>query len=298
MLLRIVFLLGSLSLLAGCGKPVTPASDTRLPVFAGIPPIGFLVEQIGGPHVKVDVLVRPGQDPHTFEATPKQVAAISRAKLFFQVGMPFESVLLEKIQAGDARLIVVDVTHGVKKRPLGGPCKHEADHDHDKAFDPHVWLSPALLKIQAKNIAASLAKADPANEASYNKNLAALVERLDALDRKTREMLAPYRGRAFYVFHPGFGYFADAYGLKEEVVEVGGQEPSAKHLRELSLKAKAEGVKTIFVQPQYDPKNMKAIADALGGRATTINGLDANVLADIEDIAQKIRNAMKESDGK
>jgi zinc transport system substrate-binding protein len=121
------------------------------------------------------------------------------------------------------------------------------------------------------------------------------LARIDALDAKLRPMLAPYRGRAFYVFHPGFGYFADAYGLKEEVVEVAGQEPTAKHLHELSLHAKADGVKTLFIQPQYDPKNMQAFADAVGGRAVAIDGLGRDVLADLDDIARKIRAAMEES---
>jgi zinc transport system substrate-binding protein len=269
-----------------------------LSVFAGIPPIAYLVETIGGEHVKVDVLVRPGQDPHTFEPTPQQVAALSRAAVFFKIDMPFESVLLEKIRAGNARLQVVDVTRGVKKRTLDAPCDGKTDdHNHagTEALDPHVWLAPSLLKIQASNVAEGLCRADPAHKQTYQKNLAVLQERFDTLDRRTRRMLAPYRGRSFYVFHPGFGYFADAFGLKEEVIEVGGQEPSSKQLHALSMKAKAEGVKTIFVQPQYDPETVRGIAESLGGRAVVIDGLGRNVIADIEDIAAKIRAAIEES---
>ena len=81
-------------------------------MFAGIPPLAYLVEQIGGEHVKVDVLVQPGQDPHTFEPTPQQVVALGRAAVFFKIDMPFEAVLLEKVREGNRRLAVVDATQG------------------------------------------------------------------------------------------------------------------------------------------------------------------------------------------
>ena len=100
-------------------------------------------------------------------------------------------------------------------------------------------------------------------------------------------MLAPYRGRSFYVFHPGFGYFADAYGLKQEAVEAGGRSPTPKQLRALIEKAQADGVKTIFVQPQYAPQSAQVVAEAIGGKVVAINGLGKDVIADIEDIASR-----------
>ena len=301
---RVFCLVIGIAIVAGCNRTAETSADARLPVFAGIPPIAYLVEQIGGAQVKVDVLVQPGQDPHTFEPTPQQVAAFGRAKVFFKIDMPFESTLLEKICDGNSRLAVVDVAQGVKKRMLDAPCcKKDEAHSHDHAddaesLDPHIWLSPSLLKIQAGNIAEGLCRADPLHKQTYEKNLAALCRRLDVLDRRAQQMLSPYRGRSFYVFHPGFGYFADAYGLKEEVIEVGGQEPTSRQLHALSVKAKAEGVKTIFVQPQYDPETVRGIAESLGGQAVTIDGLGRNVIADIEDIAVKIQAAMQESRGK
>jgi zinc transport system substrate-binding protein len=107
-------------------------------------------------------------------------------------------------------------------------------------------------------------------------------------------MLAPYRGRAFLVFHPGFGYFADAYGLKEEAVEAGGRSPGPKQFRALVEKAKAEGIKTVFVQPQYDPHSARAVAEAIGGEVVPMNGLAKDVLADLEDIAEKVKRSMQE----
>ena len=304
-------LVGSLLLLVfavGCGtSQVDRSTGSRLPTFAGIPPLAFLVDQIGGTHVKVQSLVQAGQDPHTFEPTPQQVYALGNAAIFFKIDMPFENVLLQKVQEGNPRLMVVDTTHGIKKRAMDaaygetlpstiGRGAGGEGHDHESEAgqpDPHVWLSPPLVKIQAENIAAALCKADPAHKREYERNLTTLTERLDALHRRLQKRLAPYQGRSFYVFHPGFGYFADAYGLKQEAVEAGGRSPTPKQLRALIEKAQADGVKTVFIQPQSAPQSAQVIADALGGKVVVINGLGSNVIEDIEDIAAKVEAAMR-----
>ena len=138
-------------------------------VFAGIPPVAYLVERIGGDRVHVDVFIQPGQDPHTFEPAPKQIQALGKAKLFFKVGMPFENQLLEKIRGVHPELTVVDTAAGIKKRLLaadssvaGGDHADQNSHGHwPEELDPHVWLSPPLLKIMATNIASALEKIDP-----------------------------------------------------------------------------------------------------------------------------------------
>lgn len=290
----------ALCFIIGCGPAAekNPA-DGRLAVFAGIPPSRYLVEQIGGKHVKVDVLVQPGQDPHTFNPGPQQVVALGRAAVFFQVGMPFETAVLEKVREGNRRLVIVDTTEGIKKLPLVGPCCDESGHDHHavneaEELDPHVWLSPPLLKTMAANIAEGLCRADPSHARDYRRNLSSLDCRLDVLHRQVGRKLAPYRGRSFCVFHPGFAYFADAYGLKETAIQLGGQMPTGKHLFALIEKAKAEGVKTVFVQPEFDPQSARAVTKVLGGHVVPLNGLRENVIDDIEDIATKIEKAMPE----
>jgi zinc transport system substrate-binding protein len=89
------------------------AAAEPIEVFAGIPPVGYLVERIGGNRVHVDVLIQSGQDPHTFEPMPKQIQALGKAKMFFKAGMPFENQLLEKIRGVHPGLIVVDTAEGI-----------------------------------------------------------------------------------------------------------------------------------------------------------------------------------------
>lgn len=268
-------------------------------VFTGIPPVAYLVERIGGDRVHVDVLIQPGQDPHTFEPMPKQIQALARAKLFFKVGMPFENQLLEKILQAHPRLIVVDTAAGIEKRRLSPVHADDArltdghPHDDSNGLDPHVWLSPPLVKKQAANIATALEKIDPENAAFFKANLAQLYGELDAEDAKIRLALKPYAGQSFYVFHPAFGYFADCYHLKEEAIEAGGKQPAPKQLRQLIQKAKAEGVRVIFIQPQFDLHSAQSVADAIGGRIAPINDMEKNILANLQDIAGKLEKAFK-----
>ncbi len=297
----IVAIAAALILAVGCTPAVeNRPTDRRLPVFAGVPPLQYVVEQIGGDRVKVDSLIRPGQDPHTFKPKPQDVVALGRAVVFFKIDMPFENVLLEKVCEGNQRLVVVDATRGIKKRPIDDACgakttesDHE-EHSHADSFDPHVWLSPPLLKTMAENVAEGLCRADNVHAKEYRKNLATLCGRIDALHARVEKKLKPYRGRAFFVFHPGFGYFADAYGLKEESVEVAGRAPAAKQHRALIERARAEGVNTIFVQPEFDPESARVVAHAIDGQVVPINGLGRDVLADIDDIATKIEKSMRE----
>ncbi|MEN6406852.1 MAG: zinc ABC transporter substrate-binding protein [Thermoguttaceae bacterium] len=284
--------------LPGCGTSKTPdAADGRLSVFVGIGPLAYLVQQIGGPHVAVHVLVQPGQDPHTFEPTPRQVSALNHASLFFKVDMPFEAVLLEKSRQNNPRLSVVDATAGISKRPMDAACADSHDgHDHADVRgepDPHVWLSPPLLKVLSQNVADGLTRADPSHRKDYEKNRASLVDRINALHRRVTKRLSPYRGRTFYVFHPGFGYFADAYGLKQTAVEISGKSPSPQQLGELIAQARKDRVRVVFAQPQSPPQGAEVVAHAIDGQVVFLNGLAENVLADIEDIAEKIENAMK-----
>lgn len=292
--------------IAGCGpQRVSPPQDDRLAVFAGLPPVAGLVEQIGGDYVKTDVLIDAAQDPHTFEPAPHQILALSRAAIFFTGDMPFERLLLQKIRQGNEQLTVIDVTEGIKKRQVDGSCcDHDAGHDdhgHDAEHaaeqgepDPHVWLAPPLLVIEANNIAEALCLADPSHGHEYRRNLAKLVDRLGDLDRRIKRMLAPYHGRSFYVFHPGFGYFADAYGLKQVAVEVEGRSPTAREYRTLMTEASQKRVEVLFAQPQYAQQSAQVIAEQIGGRVVQISGLEKDVISDIEDIATKIASAMKE----
>jgi zinc transport system substrate-binding protein len=94
------------------------------------------------------------------------------------------------------------------------------------------------------------------------------------------------------VYHPAFGYFADAYGLKQVPVEVEGKEPSARQLAAFIERAKAAGAKVIFVQPQFSTKSAEAVARSIGGAVVPMDPLATDYLANLERTAEKTAEAL------
>ncbi|MEW6593366.1 MAG: zinc ABC transporter substrate-binding protein [Thermodesulfobacteriota bacterium] len=272
-------------------------ADEKLRVFVTIAPQAFLAERLGGEAVEVHTLVGKGQDPHTFEPSPRQAATLGRAHLFFTVGLPFEKQLVAKAAANNRNIKVSDSTIGITRLMM-----QEHHHDQDAAHhghvrgepDPHLWLAPANLTIMTKNMAAALTAALPEHRETVRRSQQALLDELAALDRQLAASLAPHRGKTFYVFHPAFGYFANAYGLTQEAVETGGKSPSPKRLTALVRQAKVDGVKVIFVQPQFDAKAAATVAAGIGGAVVPIDPLAREVTANLSSIAGAIDQAFRQ----
>jgi len=301
---------------AGSGLPASGASPDAagapaalpLKTFVTILPQAYFVERIGGPHVEVHVLVGPGQSPHTFDPTPQQMARLSDARLFFAAGWPFETRLLEKAKAVNPNLQVIDTREGIPPRYMT-PAEAEADERAEQAEgapaghadagepDPHFWLNPRYARTQAATIEKALAAADPAHAEAFRKNLAALQEDLGKLDARLREALAPLAGRDFFVYHPAFGYFADAYGLRQIPVEIEGKEPTARQLARLIGRARAEGVRVIFVQPQFSAKSAEAVAAAIGGTVIPLDDLAKDYTANLANMAEKVSRSLAADKG-
>jgi zinc transport system substrate-binding protein len=262
-------------------------------VAVSIPPLAFIVDQIGGGEVTTEVLVQPGQSHESYDPTPKQFARLTRAAVFFRTGLSFERRLAEKLTASNAAVRVVDLQQGIQLRHFSALEGHE-DHAHGDEADPHIWLAPANVMIMAQTICAELVRLLPAQEAAFRANLDAFAKRIDTLDAALRETLAPLKGKRFYVYHPAFGYFGDAYGLEQVAVEVGGKEPSARQLAQFIDRAKTEQVRVIFMQPQFSTKAAETIAQAIGGAVVPMDPLARDCFANLEDMAAKLRQALLE----
>jgi len=276
-------------------------AEDAMEVFVSLPPQAYFVERVGGARVAVQVLVQPGQDPHTFEPSPRQMMALGRTKLYFTVGVPFEDRLVAKIRGTHRDLMVVDTDEGIEKRVMDAHHEGEQEHDRDcehgrgaeGEYDPHIWLSPPLIRIQARTVAAALGKVDPAYAAEYERNLEEFLRDLDDVHERIGTLLAPYKGEAFYVFHPAFGYFGDAYGLRQEAVEMEGKSPTPRQLAGLIERARVDGARIVFVQPQFARKSVDAVATAIGGVVVLMDPMARDVLGNLEEMAGKIEEALR-----
>jgi len=267
------------------------AGEPKVKAFVSLPPQAYLVARVGGPLVEVEALVGPGQNPHTFEPTPKQMARLAEAEVYFRIGLPFEERLVERIAATFKNLRIVDTRKGIELRAM---TEHDEDEPHHGAGepDPHIWLDPIRLKTQARTICGALSQMDPPDARTFERNLSSLESDLDRVHEKIAAALAPLRGRSFFVFHPAFGYFADRYGLKQVPVEVAGKEPSGRNLARLIAEAKRQDVKVVFVQPQFSAKSAEAVAAGIGGAVVPLNDLAYDCVGNLEAIATALEKCL------
>lgn len=276
-------LLSALALTAlGCGRPAPKADGGRLRVFASIPPLAYFARAVGGPRVQVETLVQPGQDPHTYEPTPRQMAELARARLLFLAGFPYEKALVPRLQSSMPRLELVDTREGIPLLPEAG----------EQEMDPHVWMSPRLARRQAQNIRDALIRADPVGESTYRAGFGLLAAELQEAHVELARALAPLAGRELLVYHPAFGYFAAEYGLKQVAVQTGGKEPTARELSRLIQTARERGIRVVFVQPQFSQAGAQAVAEAIGGAVVPLDDLPSDYLANLGDMSRKLREAL------
>jgi zinc transport system substrate-binding protein len=182
------------------------------------------------------------------------------------------------------KLPVVDVARDVKRREMTGHHHHDGEaeheeHDGEPLSDPHVWLSVPNLVLIADNVRAALAKVDPAHADEVTGRYEAYKKQLLARNDQFAAKLKGIKCRSFCVYHPVFGYFARDYGLHQATVEIDGKSPSPRQLKTLLAEAKEEGFTVVFVQPQFNERPAKMIAERIGGRVVPINPLDEDPVA-------------------
>jgi len=289
-------------LLGGCQKETNGSTSDRLAVAVSIGPQAWLVQQIGSEHVQVTTLLRPADSPETFAPSDAQIARVTKCVVYFRIGVPFEQGRwFNAIK--NSKLTIVDLRDGITLRRMKAHHHHKQPattdpkaHDaHSTGSDPHIWLSPPLLKSQAQTIANALIKADPDHKDVYQANLTKLERRLDEADKSIRAKLQPYKGKAVFVFHPAWGYFTDAYHLEQVAVQVEGKEPTDRQLNELKKLARDHMTKVIFVQPQISGKGAQVVAKAIDGRVEVIDPVAIDVIDNLMKVADQIARALKES---
>lgn len=305
-----------LVLLAGSGcvedapERPAPAPTTEAAaaahVAATVAPHAWLVAEIVGDDAEVVTVLPPSADPHTHLPTDAEASRLARASLLFRSGVPFENgawfgaLTSRGVVSVDLRSGVGSLgdAHDDGRHALGSHDLGKHDHgNHDHGSDPHTWLSPRRLVIQARTVEAALTETFPDRADDFARRSAALVARLQALDAELAQRLAPYRGRTFLVLHPSWSYFADDYGLRQMAIEAGGSAPSDAEITELLRRARDAGIRTVFVQPQSAQRLPAAIAEALGVGVETLDPLTPEVPANLRRVADRLIVSWENSEG-
>jgi zinc transport system substrate-binding protein len=169
---------------------------------------------------------------------------------------------------------------------IAGEVMQHGDHVHLEGVDPHIWMSPALVKQASEKIAAKLGEINPEKRELYQTNYKRFAEETDALDQEIRAALAPYRGRSVVTFHPSISYFARDYGLNLLSLEADGKEPAPQHMAGVIAQARKEQIKAIYIQSEFDQENARVFAEEIKGKVVEIKPLSENWAENLTTMTQ------------
>lgn len=289
-------LAGLAMIVTGCGRAAdAPArNDGQLLVAVSILPQRYIVEQVGGDAVHVEVMVGPGESPELYEPSTAQLRALRDTMLYMRIGVPFETTWLPRFASLNPAMRLVDTISDIQRISMHPDHYHETKfilEPSENVLDPHVWLSPALVKLQAETITDALAAARPKREEYFRGRMTDFGQRLDRLHAEIQEILADLPSRHFLVYHPAWAYFARDYRLKMIPIERGGQEPSAPDLVAVIDNVRRYGIRVIFAQPEVSSASARVIAEQIGGRVVEISPLAADWEANLRRVARAIAEA-------
>ncbi len=246
-------------------------------------------------------MIPPGFSPTTYNPSPEQLRKLQDADIYFRIGhIPFEKAQMGKLKKLNSKMMVVDTSEGITllKTASHSHAKNahdEIEEEHEEGDDPHIWISPNLVKIQAKHIYDALVEYSPQNKDSFTQNYNQFIKDLDELEQKLANAFAPIKGQTILVFHPAFGYLANDYGFTQVAIEIEGKNPSPTQLQEVIKEAKKKSIKAIFVQKQFSTKSAQAVAKEINGAVVPIDPLAKNYFDNLKQMADIIVNSINEN---
>jgi zinc/manganese transport system substrate-binding protein len=267
-------LLMAAAVLAWCSA--TSAQARTLNVVASFTILADIVREVGGAQVTVHSLVGPNGDPHVYEPTPADSAALAHADLVFVSGLGLEGWMDRLIAASGYRGKIVVASNGIDTRTMADTEDDAAKASgsakaSDKVIaDPHAWNSVANAVIYARNIERAFEAADPADAAGFKASGARYIAELQALDTWVHQQIneVPPAKRRIITSHDAFGYFGAAYGIefKAPVGYSTDAEPSARQVAALIDQIRKDGIKAVFLENANDPRLVEQIAHETGAR--------------------------------
>jgi zinc/manganese transport system substrate-binding protein len=259
------------AVLAGCGSSPAAgpaAGEPAVRVVASTNVYGSIVRAVGGDRVAVtSVIDSPDADPHEYEATPADAAAVNAAKLVVVNGGGYDDFATELVDAASTKPTVVDVVELSGLRPAPGPA---AGGDAPE-FNEHVWYSLPTVEKLADRLAADLGTADPGGAATYTANAAAFKRGIDGLEAKLAAIKAAHGGDQVAVTEPVPLYVVQDAGLvdatPEEFSEAAeeGTDPSAAVLEETLQLFTARTVRALLPNAQTESPSTQQVEQAAVG---------------------------------
>lgn len=262
--------------LFACGNESSKKSD-KLQIVTTFYPMKEFTEQVVGKEADVTVLVKPGVEPHDFEPSAKDVAAIQNSDAFVYNNENLET-WVHKTTKDMKNVDVIKASEGILL--LGGSDEGDDEagqEGHSHAYDPHVWLAPSLAIKEVETIRDQLIKKFPQKKDSFTKNSESYLTKLKALDQAYKDGLSNAKQKNFVTQHAAFAYLALEYGLNQ--VSVSGinpeTEPSASRLKELKAYVDKNDIHYIYFEENASDKVATTLAKEAGVKTLPLNPLES-----------------------
>ncbi len=270
---KIMLFLAIAIIFSGCNSKKSKTEEPGKYITVSILPQKTFVEKIVGNDFVVNVLIPPGTSPAAYTLLPSQMEEISKSAIWFRIGyIGFEHSWKDKIEQANTRMKVVDLSEGLDL--IAQLKEQHGDHFHLSGVDPHVWLSPVLVKQMAKRILDEVSALNPGQSTKYKTNFLEFVKEIDQLNIEISNKLKPFEGRKIITFHPSLSYFARDYGLLQFSLERGGKEPTPQRMKELIDLANKENIKVMYIQGELDREHAGVFEEEVGGKIIQVRPLD------------------------
>ncbi|MNZ48156.1 High-affinity zinc uptake system protein ZnuA precursor [compost metagenome] len=254
------------------------------------------------------MLLPPGASPHSYALRPSDVRRVRDAQLLYWIGPDMEAFLPKVLDGRKGPSVAVQELPGLHLRKFGEADGHEHEHEHDYehdhdhrpgSIDAHLWLLPANARVIAARMAADLASTDPVNASRYQANLKAFDQRMEQLDARLKQRLAPLAGKSYFVFHEAFDYFEEAYGLEHAGVFAISAEvqPGARHVAAMRAQLQKAGPSCIFSEPPLRPRLADTLSEGLPVRLAELDAMGVAAKVDANGYESLLQNLAGEFAG-
>ncbi|MGM0501641.1 MAG: metal ABC transporter solute-binding protein, Zn/Mn family [Bacillota bacterium] len=262
----IVAMLLVVAIIGGC-QSATQEKTEKI-VYTSIYPLYEAANKISGDNLTVKLVIPNGAELHSYRPSPKKIANLEQADLFFYNGLglePWADKAVSNLEQSSVKAVNisqhVNLIKFNKNKNLEEEHNHQEQEEHSD-YDPHLWLDPLNMKLIAQKMKSEFQKLDSANKDVYQKNYQSFVQKIDKLDQKYHNTLKNKEQEYILVSHAAFGYLANRYNFQQ--LSVTGvaphEEPSPGVLAELTNKAKEHNLDYIFMETLANPKTVDILA--------------------------------------
>ena len=267
------------------GALITAVGIAQAHVVTSIKPLAFIASSIADGVTETEIVVPPGASPHDYSLKPGDVQKVKSAELLLWIGEDIDGFLEKTVDSVESKKVIT-IAEFAEIKPFLGKAEHhhhhdnhdqghKHDHDHKHAHEHehnelsinwHLWYSPEISKVVAQKLADRLSEQYPDKKELIAQNLANFDRTLTAQSDKIKNQLAKFNNKGFYVFHDAYGYFNDAYGLKQTGYFTINPlvAPGAKTLATIKEEIAEHKVSCLFAEPQFTPKVIETLSKGTG----------------------------------